>query len=399
MKKIIYIFNFTLLLASTISCSGDDSSDTEQTENIGINDSYSVNRLKLLTLSPQSTAESPTTFEWIIQSKTTLKDSVNIKNQQLEFLALYTGVYPVILKITRGNDVFTKQIYIYVTLETPSYSRYISKVYDFFPAVGQFTNTLPEWIAGDSRETMIKKADQTLTGPNPGMISLGGFGGYVIFGFDHTIINIKGKKDFKVLGNAFWSNALPNERGGSSEPGIIMVSYDKNKNGIPDDDWFEIAGSEYYKQETIKNYSLTYYQPQKPETAEVNPTYIKWMDNQGNKGFKTKNQFHSQSYYPEWVNSSSLTYTGTKLQDNYYDLSGNGTNWIGKSYEFGYADNVPNDDDASNIDIDWAVDKYGNKVSLPGIDFIKVYTGVNQEAGNLGEVSTEVTGAYDLHIK
>lgn len=35
------------------------------------------------------------------------------------------------------------------------------------------------------------------------MISLGGFGGYVVVGFDHTITNVTGKRDFRVLGNAF----------------------------------------------------------------------------------------------------------------------------------------------------------------------------------------------------
>ncbi|MFV0220190.1 hypothetical protein OBK23_11010 [Empedobacter falsenii] len=37
-------------------------------------------------------------------------------------------------------------------------------------------------------------------------------------------------------------------------------------------------------------------------------------------------------------------------------------------------------------------------VKLLGIDFIKVYTATNQEAGWLGEISTEVAGAYDLHL-
>ena len=52
----------------------------------------------------------------------------------------------------------------------------------------------------------------------------------------------------------------------------------------------------------------------------------------------------------------------------------------------------------SAIDIDWAVDANGNKVHLPGVDFIKIYTGVNQENGWLGECSTEVSGVEDLHI-
>lgn len=38
------------------------------------------------------------------------------------------------------------------------------------------------------------------------MISLGSYGGYVIFGFDHTVINVQGQKDFRVLGNAFYSD-------------------------------------------------------------------------------------------------------------------------------------------------------------------------------------------------
>jgi hypothetical protein len=71
---------------------------------------------------------------------------------------------------------------------------------------------------------------------------------------------------------------------------------------------------------------------------------------------------------------------------------------VGTSYDYGYADNAPNNDEASNIDMSWAVDKNGKYVKLPGIDFIKVYTGINQEAGWLGEVSTEVAGAYDLHL-
>ena len=57
-----------------------------------------------------------------------------------------------------------------------------------------------------------------------------------------------------------------------------------------------------------------------------------------------------------------------------------------------------NASDDSAIDIDWAVDANGNKVHLPGVDFIKIYTGVNQENGWLGECSTEVKGVEDLHI-
>ncbi len=409
MKKVLLtIWSLTALLWLA-SCSDDDSiTPHDENGETGLKSEYTVNRLQILDIVINQLAYPSASFEWTIKSKTTQQDSLTITDRNLSFISLYPGTYPVTLKIKNGNEIINQQTYIYVQKENTPYSAYIAKVFDFLPAVGQFTNALPQWNNGDSREVIISKANDAISGSNPSMISLGGYGGYVVFGFDHTIINIEGKRDFKVLGNAFWADASasPGERGGSCEPGIIMVSYDKNKNGIPDDEWFEIAGSEYYKNNTLKNYSITYYKPDSNKTPvpgtefwQTDIQYIKWEDNQGNSGYKTQNMYHVQNYYPEWLSSLSITFTGTKLENNFYDQSGTGSYWVGKSYEYGYADNAPNNDEASSIDIDWAVDKNGNKVKLPGIDFVKVYTGINQEAGWLGEVSTEVAGAYDLHLK
>ena len=49
-------------------------------------------------------------------------------------------------------------------------------------------------------------------------------------------------------------------------------------------------------------------------------------------------------------------------------------------------------------DCEWAVDADGNPVHLPCIDFVRVYTGVSQSCGWLGETSTELSRAEDLHI-
>ena len=290
------------------------------------------------------------------------------------------------------------------------HSPYISKVFDFLPAVGQFTNKLPPYVKGDTHADMVRKAEEQIKGPKPkGMISLGGFGGYVVFGFDHAVPNKKGFRDFRILANAFWAAANPNgeasARGGSCEPGAIMVSYDLNKNGLPDDPWFEIAGSE--QKRSISNYKITYHKPDPDKEAvkdsdrgyATDVEYIQWEDNKGGKGFKEKNQFHNQSYYPEWVEKEELSFTGRLLPKNAIDESGVGNYWVLYSFSYGYADNAPNNDDESAIDIDWAVDSKGNPVHLPAIHFVKVYTGVNQEAGWLGETSTEVSGAYDLHLK
>lgn len=298
------------------------------------------------------------------------------------------------------------------TIDPPTTLNYsdVTKVLDFRPAVGQFTNDLPKYVEGDTQEMMNEKALKAISGKKPSMVSLGGFGGYIVVGFDQTIKNIDGRRDFKILGNAFWAEGNPNStatnRGGSCEPGVILVAYDANKNGIPDEDeWYEIAGSEYHKPETIHNYSITYYKPD-PNKAPVTDTlnkwasdleYIRWEDNQGKSGYKTKNTFHKQNYFPNWIKEDKITFTGTKMRDNAVDESGKGSYWVLYSFDYGYADNAPNDDIESAIDINWAVDKNGKKVNLPGVDFIKIYTGVNQEAGWLGETSTEVSGVIDLH--
>lgn len=284
---------------------------------------------------------------------------------------------------------------------------YISKVFAFSPSIGQFTNVLPKYEIGDTEETMRQKAEKAIKGQKPlSMVSLGGFGGYIVFGFDHTIENKRGYRDFRILGNAFWAAGNPtngaSERGGSCEPGIIMVSVDENKNGIPDDKWYEIEGSAH--KEAIKNYEITFYRPD-PNKIPVRDDklsfasdveYIRWTDNQGNSGYKMKNIYHSQSYYSEWF-GDKVTFRGTLLPNNGIDESGIGSYWVLYSFGYGYVDNAPNNDDASAIDIDWAIDDNGNKVHLPGIDFVKVYNGMNQECGWLGETSTEVAGAYDLH--
>ncbi|MCS3867904.1 hypothetical protein J3D55_000820 [Chryseobacterium ginsenosidimutans] len=391
--KIIKTTLFSVILWGTIGCKSDRDEDDSAFK--GLEESYTIDRFKVLNIDPKTGGN----FIWSIN------DSIISQDSQLDFISPVVKTYPLTLKMEVNGTVKTYNSKIIVKQETGTYSKYISNVFDFRPAVGQFINEIPEYENGDTFTKMLQKAKESLVGGNSSMLTLGGFGGYVVFGFDHTIPNMNGR-DFKILGNAFWGNDASQPRSGSCEPGIIMVAYDRNKNGKPDDnEWYEIAGSEYFKNTTVKDYSITYFKPNenKPpvpgsEFWETDAEYIKWQDNLGNLGFKTKNTFHAQSYYPMWLSDTSYSFTGTKLMNNYFDQSGTGSYWVGKSYDFGYADNAPNNDEASNIDISWAVDRNGKYVKLPGIDFVKVYTGTNQEAGWLGEVSTEVAGAYDLYL-
>ena len=394
-KIAIYAF----LSLGIIACKSDrDEVDGGTTPIALLKDSYTIDRFKVLNIAPEISANS--NLIWSVN------DSVISSNLDLAFISPSAKTYPLPLKVETNGTTTTYSSKIIVNKENTAYSKYISKVLEYQPAVGQFINKLPIFETGDSSEKMLTKASEYLIGENSKALTLGGFGGYVVFGFDHTIPNMNGR-DFKVLGNAFWANGTGPERTGNCEPGIIMVAYDKNKNGKPDaDEWYEIAGSEYFKDSTIKNYAIKYHKqadnhiPVKGSASwQLDIEHVKWEDNQGNSGFKTKNSFNTQSYYPLWFSTVSYTLSGTKIADNYVDQSGAGTFWVGKSYAFGYADNAPNSDEASNIDISWAVDKNGKYVQLPGIDFVKVYTATNQEAGWLGEISTEVAGAYNLFLK
>ena len=259
----------------------------------------------------------------------------------------------------------------------------ISEVYEYVPAPGQFVNTVTScYEEGDTAEDILEKAKTKLIGNKTSFLTLGGFGGYIVVGFDHTIKNVENEYDFKVYGNAGT---------GSSEPGVIMVAYDANSNGIPDDKWYEIAGSEF--ENSIKNYEITYYRPD-PADGDV-----KWSDNKGNQGYIHRNNYHKQaSYYPIWIENDQMTFKGTKLPDNAVNEGTESVqNWVLYSFDWGYADNQPNASEYSNIKIEWAVDENGQTVDLPGVDFIKIYTGTVQEAGWVGEVSTEVAGVEDLH--
>ena len=296
--------------------------------------------------------------------------------------------------ITDGND-YSETHYRPATLES---SPFCNKVYEYTPAPGQFIN---ETKTGgfDGTQTTAESACAYAEArfASDFWVSLGGFGGYIIVGFDHSISN-SGDYDIAILGNSF---------SGSSEPGVVWVMQDENGNGLPDDTWYELAGSETGKVETIQNYAVTYYRPGEPQKP------VQWSDNLGNSGeIDYLKQFHRQDYYyPLWIEADSYTLTGTCLAARNFDASENGTYWVNAEYDWGYVDNfspidrlTDNDNanaeaNANHFKISNAIDANGKTKHLEFIDFIKVQCAVNAKSGWLGEISTEVLGFRDLHIE
>ena len=366
--------------------------------NLGIDDTYTVERMRTLILHPEYEGD---TYAW------RMGDEVISTHRDLIFCQAQAGTYHLQLEINNTTPSYTllHNTTIVVWDEQVAFSPYISKVLEYNPAPGQFINTMPQYEVGDTYATMLRKVEESILGTHRTLISLGAWGGYVTFAFDHSVVNTPNQSDFLIEGNSFYASAT--SKGGSSEPGIVMVSIDINQNGLPDDPFYQLAGSEYATPNTLHHYSLTYYrtpadhtpQPDKKNSL-TDTTYIRWTDNQKQAGYLHKNTFHTQEYFPQWLADSALTFTGTRLPDNAYDPNGKGAYWIQQPFEYGYADCHPNDSIARcSFDIDWAVTDEGKPIYLPCADFVRVYTGVFQQCGWTGEISTEISHARDINIE
>ena len=368
--------------------------------NLGIDDTYVVARMKALVLHPEFPGSH---YTWTSLDSAG-NERVVSEERDFVFCSATQGEFRFRLQIEDRENPYTHELTIAVWEEEVAYSPYIARVYEYSPAPGQFVNLMPVYENGDTYADMLKKTEESIGGTNDVMISLGAYGGYVTFGFDHSVVNVPGQYDFKIYGNAFYSAENPNpdnpESGGSSEPGIVTVSFDRNQNGIPDDPWYELAGSEYRKPQTKHHYRIAYERPDEQNSTLTDTAYIRFTDSEGKTGYVPRNAYHRQSYYPQWVSESVLSFEGTLLANNAVDESGNGSYYVLYAYDWGYVDNHPNEvADKSSFNIEWAVDENGNSVHLPCIDFVRVYTGVSQSCGWLGETSTELSKAEDLHVE
>ena len=248
------------------------------------------------------------------------------------------------------------------------------EVVEFLPAPGQFVN---EGYTATTMAEACAYAQERLD--NHYFVSLGGFGGYIIVKFKTPIINSEGGYDFGIYGNSF---------DGSSEPGVVWVSQDANENGVADDEWFELRGSESGKESTLQNYAITY-------SRTDNETEIAWRDNKGESGTIERNAAHRQDYFPAWVTADEYTLSGTLLPDN-SEWSEKNQEWVLHAFEWGYADNFSTidlaTDRANRFRISDARSSSGELANLTQIDFVKVQSATNEIHRAIGEVSTEVRG-------
>ena len=250
------------------------------------------------------------------------------------------------------------------------------RIVEYTPAPGQFVN---EPASGFQQvatpAAAVAYAEERIA---RGLyVSLGSWGGYLVARFDRPVVAGACEYDLWVRGNSF---------DGSSEPGVVWVMEDTNRNGEPDDRWYELRGSEY--DHSVRDYEITYLRPENPSDD------IPWSDNRGNTGVVARNSHHTQeSYFPAWIATDRLILRGTLLPKNITQKA-DGT-YVMNAFAWGYADNASTIDrsqGANRMRIADAVREDGTPARLERVDFIKVQTGINAARPDIGEISTEVCG-------
>lgn len=288
-----------------------------------------------------------------------------------DFTPAKSGIYTIDYKATNAVGSFTYKYTVTVPVpEVPvgtNSNRFVTTLFEYLPAPGQYTNKSIGSLA----------TAKGLEGKQGTLVSLGAWGGYIVMGFDHTVVNQADKDDIMIYGNPFATFA---------EPGIVWVMQDENGNGSPDDTWYEIKGSEFGKEGYVRDYEVTYTKPTVGGS-------VAWRDNKGKTGVVTLSSATFQAY-PVDVTTNEYTIKGSLLPSSNIFMP-TPTNISSLPFAFGYADNTIGGD---KIDIANAIDKNGNSVILKGIDFIKIQTGIQANMGWLGELSTEVTGIADISL-
>lgn len=295
---------------------------------------------------------------------------------------------------------------------------FATRVVDFSPAPGQWVNDSnfnnPTAALGRPHAGGFASPDHS------SLVSLGGFGGSITLGFEHTIwdepFNPFGM-DAIVFSNAFW--AAP---AGSPDPNIhwaecatIEISLDENQNRLPDDRWYLIPGShiaDLADQYVVKTWDDALGDDTYP------PSLAAWIP-PGHSGVWTTEGFELPSelinelgrvvnpspdpalegiygyaeYSPTLVlgdlDADNVVEDPTVTVEDFYTVPDN-------PLAVGI---TPGSGGGDAFDIAWAVDPTtGEPANLPGFDFIRLTTAFNIVDGELaiGERSAEIDAVSDV---
>lgn len=252
-------------------------------------------------------------------------------------------------------------------------------------------------------------------------VSLGAAGGYVEY--DMNVTNSDATPygvDFIVYGNAFVGNP---------EAASVKV-YGTPVNGTAG--WYELAGSLYYADETLRNVDVTY-KKVTSASGEFTSAGIWYKIERNGVTLRTWTKFNTNTnvaWWPEesegylgangvWGGVNDVVISADQTQITYQNVTLVRDTDATADYAFGYADITPNGTNygtpvnpytynttgGNAYDISWAVDENGEPVRLNSISKIRVYTSAALNVSSadapiftvpsiFGETSAEVCGIY-----
>lgn len=313
------------------------------------------------------------------------------------FRAEDLGAHVLTLRLTDGSTQAEQTFQLNVCPPAGSHRRsfegqaLVNRIYAFQPAPGHQVNGYI--IVGDSypEDCTHEQACDTVLAhfQRRWSVSLGSQGGYLVAGFDHSVRNSGGDYDLCIKGNPYDYQ---------SEPGIIWVSQDDNGDGLPNDQWFELAGSEYGTERHLAEYAITYYRPEARKSATA------WRDCLGNTGYVPYLSYWNPHdyYWQPWMEGTEHTYFGARLEDRSTYV--HGISDI-PPYDWGYVDNLGSDlfdgpaGKMNYFRLSNARTWDGQPANLEYIDFIRIQTAQIGSTPNLGDISTEVYYISDYHCE
>jgi hypothetical protein len=211
--------------------------------------------------------------------------------------------------------------------------------------------------------------------------STGSAGGYWVWKVEH-------RESYLITGNPMsnWS-----------EPGVVLVMEDNNHNGVPDEIWYELKGSDddassAYKSLVTRRYSLSYFNGGGAGYVNEYGQTIRgifWVDCKGRTG-------RIPGGWPgEWgvpgSDNEQVTYTGTLLRDDGQIATGSYGGL--DNFKWGYVDSAGIYQDWNRFYVSNAIRADGTPVTLTDVRFIKVQTAAFRYGGIFGDISTEIKNA------
>ena len=156
---------YTLLATCLAACTAE-----VPTVNLGIDDVYYIARMQKLDLHP---ALSGSAYRWSLVAPDGTATELATTRDYI-FLTADEGTYRLQFDIIDDATPYSFSFTVHVVHEEVEYSPYITRVYDYCPAPGQFVNEMPRYEEGDSYADMLQKAEECISGTNDVMITLCG---------------------------------------------------------------------------------------------------------------------------------------------------------------------------------------------------------------------------------